>query len=290
MSRPTAGGETNLAMGQTGSHEPINICLEKTRVTSRWSVRVLLTLTLTVTIAACLASRVAQPSSYHDFADRRAWHGIPNFGDVTSNTAFLVAGIWGLWIVLRKPARVEFIESRERWPYLVLFFALILTACGSAYYHLAPDNARLVWDRLPMTVGFMSLVAAIIMERIDVKWGLYLLPAMLVVGIASVIQWHLTEMAGRGDLRFYAAVQVYAVLVVLLSLVMQPRYTRSYDLAVVGAFYVVAKILETEDRRIYSFGHIVSGHTLKHLAAAAAGFWILRMLLKRKPLLRPERG
>jgi hypothetical protein len=249
-----------------------------------------LTLTLTVTIAACLASRVAQPSSYHDFADRRAWHGIPNFGDVTSNTAFLVAGIWGLWIVLRKPARVEFIESRERWPYLVLFFALILTACGSAYYHLAPDNARLVWDRLPMTVGFMSLVAAIIMERIDVKWGLYLLPAMLVVGIASVIQWHLTEMAGRGDLRFYAAVQVYAVLVVLLSLVMQPRYTRSYDLAVVGAFYVVAKILETEDRRIYSFGHIVSGHTLKHLAAAAAGFWILRMLLKRKPLLRPERG
>jgi hypothetical protein len=113
---------------------------------------------------------------------------------------------------------------------------------------------------------------------------------MLVVGIASVVEWHLTEMAGRGDLRFYAAVQVYAVLVVLLSLVMQPRYTRSYDLAVVGAFYVVAKILETEDRRIYSFGHIVSGHTLKHLAAAAAGFWILRMLLKRKPLLRPERG
>ena len=135
-----------------------------------------------------------------------------------------------------------------------------------------------------MTVGFMSLVAAFIMERIDVKWGLYLLPVLLVVGIASVVQWHLSETQGRGDLRFYVAVQVYAVLVVLLSLVMQPRYTRSYDLAIVGAFYVAAKIFETEDQRIFSVSHIVSGHTLKHLAAAGAGFWILCMLVKRKPV------
>jgi hypothetical protein len=253
-------------------------------VTPRWSVRVLVALTLIVTIAACLAPRVAQPASYHDFADHRAWLGIANFGDVASNAAFLVAGIWGLWIVLRKTPRVEFIELRERWPYVILFGGLILTACGSAYYHLAPDNARLVWDRLPMTVGFMSLIAAIIMERIDVKWGLYLLPILLAVGIGSVILWHLSEEQGRGDLRFYAAVQVYAVLVVLLSLVMQPRYTRAYDLAIVGAFYVAAKILETEDQRIFSFSHLVSGHTLKHLAAAGAGFWILRMLVKRKPV------
>ena len=250
----------------------------------------LLALTSIVTIAACLAPRVAQPASYHDFADHRAWLGIANFGDVASNGAFLVAGIWGLWTLSRKTARVEFIELRERWPYVVLFVGLILTACGSAYYHLAPDNARLVWDRLPMTVGFMSLVAAIIMERIDVKWGLYLLPILLAVGIASVIQWHLSETASRGDLRFYAAVQVYAVLVVLLSLVMQPRYTRSYDLAIVGAFYVAAKIFETEDQRIFSVSHMISGHTLKHLAAAGAGFWILRMLLKRKVLLRHEPG
>jgi hypothetical protein len=253
-------------------------------VTPRWSVRVLLALTLIVTIAGVMGPRVAQPASYHDFADRRVWLGVANFEDVGSNAAFLVAGICGLWTVLRKPARVEFIESRERWPYLVLFVGLILTACGSAYYHLAPDNTRLVWDRLPMAVGFMSLVAAIIMERIDVKWGLYLLPILLAVGIASVILWHLSEEQGRGDLRFYAAVQVYAVLVVLLSLVMQPRYTRSYDLAIVGAFYVAEKIFETEDRRILSINHIVSGHTLKHLAAAGAGFWILRMLVKRKPV------
>lgn len=248
----------------------------------RSSALVLLALTAVMAIAAIVVPRVGQPESYHHFADHRAWLGIANFGDVASNLAFAVAGMWGLVVLLQKPSRVEFVDSREGWPYVFLCVGLLLTAWGSSYYHLAPDNVRLVWDRLPMTIGFMSLVAAIIAERIDVNAGLALLPAMLVIGIASVVQWHMSEVRGEGDLRFYAAVQIYAVLVVLLALLMQPRYTRTYDLAIVGGFYVLAKILETEDRAVYSLGHIVSGHTLKHLAAAAAGFWIVRMLLKRK--------
>jgi hypothetical protein len=224
---------------------------------------VLLGLTAIVAVAACLAPRIAQPESYHHFADRRGRLGIANFGDVASNVAFAVAGIWGLFALLQKPARVEFVEARERWPYFVLFVGLLLTAWGSSYYHLAPDNARLVWDRLPMTIGFMSLVAAIIAERIDVKAGLALLPVLLIIGIASVLQWHVSEVRGEGDLRFYGAVQVYAVLMVLVALLMQPRYTRTYDLAIVGGFYVLAKILETEDHAIFGHGHVVSGHTLK---------------------------
>jgi hypothetical protein len=155
---------------------------------------------------------------------------------------------------------------------LFLFAGLLLTAWGSSYYHLALDNARLVWDRLPMTIGFMSLVAAIIAERIDVNTGLLLLPVLLAIGIASVAQWHVSE------------VRVCALLVVLLALCMQPRYTRTYDLAMVGGFYVLAKILETEDRTVFSLGNVVSGHTLKHLAAAGAGFRIVYMLLKRKAI------
>jgi hypothetical protein len=50
-------------------------------------------------------------------------------------------------------------------------------------------------------------------------------------------------------------------------------------------FYVLAKILETGDRQIFALtGHTVSGHTLKHLAAAMAGYWMLRMLRRREPL------
>jgi hypothetical protein len=52
----------------------------------------------------------------------------------------------------------------------------------------------------------------------------------------------------------------------------------------VFGFYVLAKIFETADRQIFSSDqHTISGHTLKHLAAGAAGFWILGMIRKRQP-------
>jgi hypothetical protein len=133
---------------------------------------------------------------YHQFADRRSFLGIPNFGDVTSNLPFAVIGIWGIVLLLRSnPQRIaeHFVDPQERWPYLFVFAGLLLTAFGSSYYHLAPDNARLVWDRLPMTITFMGMVAAVIAERISVRLGLWLLPFLLCVGLASVFEWYWSE-------------------------------------------------------------------------------------------------
>ncbi len=237
-----------------------------------------------VGIAALLFPRTPQPLSYHQFADTRSWLGIPNFGDVASNILFLAAGLCGLVFLCRKSNRERFIEARERWPYFLLFLGLLLTACGSAYYHLSPDNARLVWDRVPMTAVFMPLVAALIAERVSVSIGLWLLPVFTAVGIASVLQWHFSEQQGAGDLRCYAAVQLYAVLALFVVLLLPQRYTRGSDLLVVAGLYALAKVCETADRPIFSWGHLVSGHTLKHLAAGAAGLYILRMLQKRQPV------
>jgi hypothetical protein len=231
--------------------------------------------------------RIPQPQEYHLFADQRGFLGLPHFGDVASNLAFAVVGWWGLAFLLRLSSEQipnHFLDSRERRPYLVFFVGLLLTAGGSWYYHLHPDNASLLWDRLPMTISFMSIVAAVIAERLSLRAGLWLLPVLLLIGLGSVWHWHLSEVRGVGDLRFYAAVQAYSVLVLLTALFMPPRYTRGSDLAVVAGFYVLAKVLETLDRPIFGAGHLVSGHTLKHLAAAAAGYWILRMLQKRRPL------
>ena len=178
----------------------------------------------------------------------------------------------------------RFLESSERWPYVFVFVGLLLTAFGSSYYHLSPNNARLVWDRLPMTIAFMSMVAAIIAERISLRVGLWLLPLLILIGMASVLQWYMSELCGARDLRLYAAVQAYSALVLLLALLLPQRYTRGSDLAVVVGFYALAKSLETFDKQIFAAGHVVSGHTLKHLAAAAAGYTILRMLQKRQPV------
>ena len=236
-------------------------------------------------VIVILIPRVPQPATYHNFADHRGWLGIPNIGDVVSNLGFALVGILGLYAMLRRPSQIRFLDPREKWPYLIIFFGLLLTAAGSSYYHLAPDNARLVWDRLPMTIVFMSLVATLIAERISVQVGLWLLPFLLAIGAASVLQWRWSELNGRGDLRFYAGVQLYAMLAVILAIFLKSRYTRGSDLAVLAAFYVLAKITETFDKQIFSIGHAMSGHTIKHIAAAVGSYWILRMLEKRKPIV-----
>ena len=232
---------------------------------------------------------IPQPLAYHNFADHRAWLGIPNFGDVVSNLPFAVVGIWGL-IFLVTSRQLRFVDSRERWLYLMMFASLILTAFGSGYYHLAPDNARLVWDRIPIMMVFMALLSAVIAERVSVGTGLALFPVLEIAGVGSVLLWRASELRGHGDLRFYAAVQVYSILILLLALLLPPTYSRGSDLVGVVGFYFVAKILEESDRQVFALGQVVSGHTLKHLAAAAAGYWIFRMLMKRHALTREIRA
>ena len=243
-------------------------------------ISLLLVVTVAVMATALLLPRIPQPQSYHLFADQRRFLGIPNFANVISNFPFAAIGLWGLAFL----RRAHFRDKREAWPYGVLFAGLVLTAFGSSYYHLQPSNATLVWDRLPMAILFMSLTAALIAERLSLRAGLWLLPVLLFVGIGSVYQWYASELRGAGDLRFYSAVQVYSLLFLLVAVLLRPTYTRGTDLAIVAGFYVLAKIFEALDRPIFELGHIVSGHTLKHLAAAAAGYWILRMLQKRRPL------
>ena len=243
---------------------------------------------LALLVCGLFLPRIPQPASYHNFADQRSWLGIPNFGDVVSNLPFALFGIWGLIFLYRLDAeqvQVTFIDRRERIPYLVAFSGLLLTAFGSAYYHLAPDNARLVWDRLPMTLVFMSMVAVIIAERISVPASLWLLPLLLILGAGSVFQWYRSELQGMGDLRLYAAVQVYAALVLLFAVFSPSPYTRKTDFAVVLGLYALAKLLESTDRQVFSLGHLVSGHTLKHIAAAFGGYWIIRMLERRRLLV-----
>ncbi len=250
-------------------------------MTSSKAPVLLVAVAVLIAIIALLLPPIPQPISYHDFADHRSWFGISNFGDVISNVPFAIVGLWGL-LVLFTPQETKFSDPRERWLYRFMFASLILTAFGSGYYHLAPGNARLVWDRIPIMMVFMALLAAVIAERVSVPAGLALFPVLEMVGVASVLVWRAGELRGHGDLRFYAAVQVYAILILLLALLLPAKYTRGSDFAVVVGFYILAKILEESDRAVFALGHVVSGHTLKHLAAAAAGYWILRMLQKRE--------
>jgi hypothetical protein len=234
-----------------------------------------------------LLPRISQDAAYHGFADQREILAVPNFLNVFSNLPFAIVGVMGLMFLFGR-GKTSFISPGERWPFVVFFLGVALTSIGSSYYHLSPSNERLVWDRLPMTLGFMSIFAAVIEERVSRKMGRRLLAPLLLVGLVSVLYWHVTESAGAGDLRLYAMVQFYPLVAVPFMLAFfPPLYTRGASLVLALAVYGVAKLLEIFDRAIFSAGEVLSGHSLKHLAAAAAAFLILRALKKREAISVP---
>ena len=230
---------------------------------------------------------IAQDPAYHQFADQRQFLSIPHALDVLSNLPFLFAGLWGLSLVMQlkqEPSRL--VEPWELVGITILFVGIGLVSLGSGYYHWSPDNETLVWDRLPMTVGFTSLFALQIGERISMRAGKWLLIPLLVWGCWSVLYWHWSEQSGQGDLRYYAMVQFLPLLSILLLLWLRPpTYNRASDLVIALAFYALAKVFETLDTAIFGLGEIVSGHTLKHLAAGVAVWMIVRMIKKRVRVL-----
>lgn len=205
-------------------------------------------------VAVLLYGPIAQLADYHRFADTRVICGVPNAADVLSNLAFLAVGAWGL--------------ARARG-YRLFFIGLVLTSAGSAYYHLAPDNARLVFDRLPIAIACAGLLEGAYADT-HAKCPRWLLPALAIFAVASVLWWSFTESRGVGDLRPYLLLQLAPLVLIPIwqALHGSPRRDRvAFGIAIL--LYVLAKVAELADHPIYQATGWVSGHTLKHLLAAA---------------------
>lgn len=221
---------------------------------------------------------LGQPPGYHAFADTRALAGIANAADVLSNLGFLLAALAGAWTLLRLPATAVARERDQRRACAVFFAGLALTAAGSAYYHLAPDDGRLVWDRLPMTIVFAGAFASVGAAKCPRVWSARLLVLMLLSAPMSVVWW-----AVSGNLAWYVAVQFGGLLWLAVSLLAlrtrreQQPYVRAWLWALLC--YGFAKGFELGDGVIWqSSGGLLGGHALKHLAAALPGFWLVLAL------------
>lgn len=253
----------------------------------RTRIWIIISLTIPVVILTIIEPPIAQDPSYHQFADKRMLFGIPNFLNVFSNLAFMIVGVIGLVFLLRqrRHAYPAFINKKEIRPYLILFTGILLTSLGSAYYHLAPNDTHLVWDRLPMTLAFMSFFAATVMERISLKAGLSLLIPLVIIGIFSVLYWYAGDLRGKGDLRFYVDVQFYPLIAMPLIVVLfPPKYIPDRWIFGIILLYALSKACELWDMPIYEFSrNIVSGHTLKHLTAAFASLVVVWVLDHRQP-------
>jgi hypothetical protein len=214
-----------------------------------------------------LVPPIPQSQIYHGFADQRTMFGIPHFWNVVSNLPFIIVGVMGLHRVRGNLSASTF------------FLGVLLTGFGSSYYHWRPDDLGLFWDRLPMTLAFMAALAYVIEERIDERIGRMLLWPLILLGIVSLLIWLRTD-----DLRLYAWVQFFPVVVLpLMFWLLAPKYTGTPYWFAAAGLYILAKVLEYADAPVFNAtAHAMSGHALKHIAAAGATYMVYLAFTRRR--------
>lgn len=223
-------------------------------------------------VGVMLLPPIAQDPAYHDFADHRGLLGIRNFLNVTTNLAFLAVGIAGIVLCARRR------RIGARWAWLACFTGVTLVCLGSGYYHMNPNNGTLVWDRLPMSIGFTALSVAVLSEHVNPRLEKYLLAPAIIFGIASVIYWHFTD-----DLRLYVLVQFLPlVMLPAILLLFKSPYTHRSLLLIALAIYFTSELAEHFDAAVFAAsGDAISGHSFKHLLATLSLFVVYWMLRRR---------
>lgn len=228
---------------------------------------------------------IAQWPEYHQFQDAQMVLGIPNFLNVVSNGGFLILGVYGILLAATRRKKFSFLKSGDWIFHLVLWIGCILTGLGSAYYHWAPSNDRLIWDRLPMTLCFTSIIGITLIERTDLIFFRRFIWALVAMGAASVYYWSWSESQGHGDLRPYGFFQFYpAIALPYILRTLSARFTEDRRWYGVMGYYLAAKIFEAQDVAIFKVtGGLIGGHPIKHLFATLALTPLLMMLIRRRP-------
>ncbi|KGJ99037.1 hypothetical protein [Thalassotalea sp. ND16A] len=225
---------------------------------------------------------LSQSIEYHSFADQGNFYAIPNTLNVLSNLPFIAVGLYALSKISNNSTRL--FDHHLALNYQLFFAGLIATGIGSSFYHLNPTNFTLIFDRLGIAFSFMAIFSALLGEFVSVKLGKKCLLPFIFIGIASVIYWGISEHFQQGDLRGYLLVQ-YLPMIILPIIVLTKTwpYTDKNQCFTLITIYFIAKLCELFDNELYAVIQIVSGHTLKHLFAAFAGYWVYWILIHRKP-------
>jgi hypothetical protein len=239
----------------------------------RWPMALLLAVAVAAVAGVFAVPPIRQDLAYHALADQRRLIGVPHALNVLSNVGFVIAGVWAFGRVTRAG-----VDPWERVAGHIFALGLVLTGLGSAWYHLAPGNDTLVWDRLPLSTLFPVVFAVAIGDRVSMTAGRVLLAPLVLGAIASVFWWQQTD-----DLRAYVLAQFLPMVLIPLMLLLRPGRRTLAPLVTGIALYAAAKLAELGDHAVFALGGLVSGHTLKHLMSAVAAAFIVLWLA-------PQRG
>lgn len=231
---------------------------------------------------AVFGPALAQYPDYHAFADQRAAWGLLSALNVLSNLPFALGAWWGL-VQVRRHAQAQPMD--RRWWLAALFFVgLVATAIGSGVYHWAPNDWGLTLDRLGMVVAFAGLAGMAAADRISERSGVWVAAGLAAAGPLAACWWPYA-----GNLLPWAVLQGGGLLLIAALALLRPT-EGAWNLPwtkVVG-LYLLAKVFELADHAVLDLTlGLVSGHTVKHVVAAAVVLPLFAAM--PKPLVLPQR-
>jgi hypothetical protein len=208
---------------------------------------------------------ITQSQAYHHFADDNFFLGVPNFHNVISNLFFIIFPIIGF-------LHVKNGESRMTPSWFVYLIGVLFVGPGSAYYHYNPNDMTLIWDRLPMTIGFMGLASFVFTDIFKIKKEVPFLILLLAIGFYSIFHWVQFQ-----DLRIYYWVQLTPLLAIIYAAFALPTpVLKPKHLLFAVVFYIFAKITEKYDHQCLDSINY-SGHSVKHLLAGVSVYALILM-------------
>lgn len=247
-------------------------------------LKILLIIGMLLIGITCLLPRFPQSIGYHNFADKRVLFHISNFSDVVSNFPIFLVGVLGIIGIIKN--RFNFLSIQEKRLWIIFFGAIIFVSIFSAFYHLDPNNIRLAFDRLAISLVLMSFLSLIFYERIDQNLAIKIAPYLIFAGVLSVIYWILSESIEKGDLRFYAMIQFGTIFIILAIFALFPsKYKNQSFLYYAVICFILSKFSEGYDKEIFRASDSwISGHTLKHILSALSLYLVYFYLQKRSKI------
>lgn len=221
--------------------------------------------------------RIPHSSTHHIFADMRNFLGVPNTLNVLTTYPYLLIGVPGLVFCLSGSCFGISLKG-EVWGWVLFYVGIATAAFGSAYYHLKPDDDRVIWDRLPMMISTASLLCNLIIERVDERVGIsWLISLLMLVSVSAVFE------RAFDDLRLFIIFHfIPCIAIPILVFLFPPKYTHSAYWFWAAGFYLLSRFESLADMKVYSVDkYIISGHSLEHLCLAMVPLVLTVMLWLR---------
>jgi hypothetical protein len=192
---------------------------------------------------------ITRGPAFHVYAGTRLW-------PVLSNVAFLIVAAWA-WRRTRGLGRLACAGTAA-------------IGIGSGVYHFAPSDATLAFDWGPIALTLMWLLAAVVEDRFGARAGRRMAIAGSVAAVGSIVWWLATGGTDGGDMTAYVVVQgAGVVLPAAIALAFKGGHIRAIELLAAVAMFGVARLCAAHDSGLLdAIG--ISGHSLKHVAAAIA--------------------